>query len=489
MNKQLILRQEPSQIFHYLPEYRVVICTSCRYAVPPRAIDRHLKEIHGTDHSLRPKFVKFVESLDLCEPGDVIPPTEENFPIPELPVLRGLRCIFGNCGYLCMTEKRMKSHLTSVQHPHLNTEQAWVPVSIQTFFHGNRLKYFSGSSQPVASRSKNSKGINFSHGKRINLSIESNHADRPLPKSGSLVLNQQIHVNGHVESLLCHYQTSMCATIYTDVGDQVLWQQTAIQLAHEHEFLRLAILALTSPHVAYLNPEHRKGLLRQATLYQDKAMSFFRVEIMTPTPRNCHAIIVFHHLLILYTFAAECQSDSLFLIERDNDEIVPRWLHFIRSACDVLWDLSDWVEAGPCQTLVMAWEEPFEIRKAYEQSVMERFQALVPAKSSKNAWSLNNVEIYREAAAELATAFACSESSPNRFSTWDVLRVWPVKLSTDFMALLREEHPSALILLAHYTVLLKRVGHVWYFHDRGERLLRIIHGKLDSYWHPSIPQA
>jgi hypothetical protein len=489
MNKQLILRQEPTQVFHHLSKYRVVICTICRYAVPPRAVNRHLKEIHGAHHSLRPKFVKFVEDLDLCEPEDVIPPTEDDFPIPELTVLRGLRCSFGNCGHLCLTEKRMKNHLASAQHPYVSTEQPWCSVLIQTFFHGNRLKYFSGSSQTVESRLENSKNGNASLMKRINSSHGWQLADGPPQKLSSLVLNRQIHVDSDVEGLLYYYQTSTYATISTNAGHEVIWQQTAIQLAREHEFLLLAIQALTSLHIAYLNPELRNGLLLQATLYQDKAMSMFRIEIAAPTPQNCHAIIVFHHLLVLYTFAAEYQNDSLFLIDRESDEVVPLWLHFIRSACDILCDVWDWIEAGPCRALALAWEEPFEISKAYEQSVFERLLASIPATSSENAWALDIVDLYMEAASELATAFACSESSSNQFSTWDVLRIWPVKLSAEFMALLREEHPSALVLLAHYTVLLKRIEDVWYFHDRAKRLLRIIHGKLDPYWHPYIPEA
>lgn len=491
MNQQLVAVQEPAQLFHHLPEYRVVICIICRHAVPPRAINRHLKEIHGMHHSLRPNYVKFVENLDLCEPEEVTLPGDNDFPIPELPVFYGLRCSFEDCGHLCLTERRMKSHWASAQHQYVKTEEPCCSVSVQTFFRGNLLKYFSRSAQPESSdvdlRLEGSKKGDAGLRDLIDLSCGWEPANEPSQLPIPFVPDRQIHADDTAKGLLRHYQTSTSATIATNISEQVLWQQIGTQLAGEHEFLLLAVLALTSLHLAHLNPGRRSELAVQATSYQDRAMPIFREAMAAPTPDNCHAIVVFHHLLVLYTFAAERHNDDLLLVSKDSDEVVPRWLHFIRSACVMLCDVWDWIEAGPCRTLAFAWEAPFKISKAYEGSILELLLALIPPASSPRAWTVDTIDLYKKAASELALAFACSESSPNHFTIWDVLRIWPVRVSTEFMTLLQEEHPCALVLLAHYTVLLQRIDDLWYFRGRASGLLRIIYRKLDPYWYACIP--
>jgi len=115
---------------------------------------------------------------------------------------------------------------------------------------------------------------------------------------------------------------------------------------------------------------------------------------------------------------------------------------------------------------------------------METLLTLIPPKSSPRFWRQNIVNIYNEASSQLALAFACST---DQFTIWDALRLWPVTISVDFMNLLREEHPCALVLVAHYTVLLQRIDNEWYFRGRANRPLKTIHRKLDPYWYPYIP--
>lgn len=56
--------------------------------------------------------------------------------------------------------------------------------------------------------------------------------------------------------------------------------------------------------------------------------------------------------------------------------------------------------------------------------------------------------------------------------------MWPGSVNQDFIELIYERDERALVLLAHYCVLLKRVDHVWYLKGLGEGLLRNIWGVL-----------
>lgn len=139
----------PGELLPYLPQYGVVVCTTCQYAVQPGGISRHLKEIHHILRSQRRPFMKYIEGLDLRPIKDVISIDVLDFPVPLLPVFDGLEC--RTCKHLCLSEKRMKSHMISVHGHAAHPFMDWHSVPIQTFFRGNLLRYFTtpAKSKPV----------------------------------------------------------------------------------------------------------------------------------------------------------------------------------------------------------------------------------------------------------------------------------------------------------------------------------------------------
>ena len=96
----------PSELFHY----GVMICTTCRYAVQPGAIRRHLKDIHYLYHEKRYPYMVYTQGLKLKRPEDVQTPPAADFPIPQLPVEKGWRCMVKGCNSMCASTKRMKNH-------------------------------------------------------------------------------------------------------------------------------------------------------------------------------------------------------------------------------------------------------------------------------------------------------------------------------------------------------------------------------------------
>jgi hypothetical protein len=69
------------------------------------------------------------------------------------------------------------------------------------------------------------------------------------------------------------------------------------------------------------------------------------------------------------------------------------------------------------------------------------------------------------------------------------IHVWPGTVSQRFVELMDERRPEALVLLAHYCVLLKKVNSSWWLQGVGERLLMAIDRELGSEWRPWIEWA
>jgi hypothetical protein len=151
---------EPSQLLHYLPTYRVLICLRCNYAIQPGAVARHLKEIHHLRHLSRRPFVDYASGFKLSQPSDAVLPDETQFPVPLLPVQNGLACSFAGCAHLCVTAKRMKQHWMSVHHISASElGDFWHPVPLQTFFRGNALRYFTNPALLISLSSDKSGGL------------------------------------------------------------------------------------------------------------------------------------------------------------------------------------------------------------------------------------------------------------------------------------------------------------------------------------------
>lgn len=60
--------------------------------------------------------------------------------------------------------------------------------------------------------------------------------------------------------------------------------------------------------------------------------------------------------------------------------------------------------------------------------------------------------------------------------------MWPGSVDQDFIELIYERDERALVLLAHYCVLLKKVDHIWYLKGLGEGMLREILEVLGTEW-------
>lgn len=58
--------------------------------------------------------------------------------------------------------------------------------------------------------------------------------------------------------------------------------------------------------------------------------------------------------------------------------------------------------------------------------------------------------------------------------------LWAYRLSVQFHKDLEAHHPAALVLLAHYCVLLQTVDHRWYLNDMARQLLE----DIERHIHP-----
>ncbi|KAI8718036.1 hypothetical protein NCS52_00881400 [Fusarium sp. LHS14.1] len=447
----------PQKLLEYHPEYRVLVCTQCQYAIQPRAINRHLKEIHKIYRSARHPYTTYTAKYDLCEPGDVVKARVIDFPVPYLPVFDGLRCLDADCEYLCISTKRMQKHWLSEHGRHGYADIDWTPAPLQTFFRGNLLHYFT------------SIGNSKTRGKNECSKI----ARRPTATLGTSDQN-----------LLQHFQTETCKTLPSQ--HEQIWRLAVPSIAEYNPFLMHAVLACSSLHLATKYPSDQV-YLTLAHKHQNKAMALFREEIGHVAEANCEAIAAFSHLLVVYAFGAERQENTLLLTRScssDPDGLCS-WLYFIRNGCTLVNGYRHIIATGPLGKLVQIWGEPnTEVSQQKAAEVTERLMSVIQYRHGM--WSPTECEILKDAAHKLGHAFASADALGDGFDTWSAVRNWPTTVSIEYTQLLAEENPVALIFLGYYCLLLKKLQSAWYIATYPLQLLYVLRGKLDHQWHQYI---
>lgn len=209
-------------------------------------------------------------------------------------------------------------------------------------------------------------------------------------------------------------------------------------------------------------------------------MPIFRSAIAAVTPETCHAVFAFSHILVLYCLASESQDERLLIVAPTPD-LSPVWLQFLRTGCRLLCHVWDDLEEGPVRALVSTWDIPELELDGTKTPFVEKLLSYIPSRMSPDAWTEEQDMIYTDTAVLLGLAFT-NGILGTTFTTWDALRIWPTCISRQYLEMLRNQHPGALVLLAHYCVLLKKVEGNWYFDGRATVLLKSVVGCLDQKW-------
>src|ERR1700726_45477 len=113
------------EYFIHLPEFQVIVCKECQYAVLPSFIHSHFKATpqHGLEKEERQRIIEAVAEVDgLISNNEALrqckfpfpPPTSKPIAALAAPKKDFIQCTLetadGVCGYLCSTIRGMRNH-------------------------------------------------------------------------------------------------------------------------------------------------------------------------------------------------------------------------------------------------------------------------------------------------------------------------------------------------------------------------------------------
>ncbi|KAH7110613.1 hypothetical protein B0J11DRAFT_499115 [Dendryphion nanum] len=245
----------PDYLLEYNPQFKILICRECQYAIQKSALQSHLLK-HKIYRESKQELLNAIAQFELLEPENVILPPAQSLPISSLPVLDGYRCVAVGCGNLCASSKRMRRHW-SEKHTLIERYDLFsqaLPVQIQTFFRGTKLRYFEVGAMDI-NNAKNDKN---------NVRIDESAQSPPLriaslqtheTQSPSIVDLQTLGYLHHFTTM-----TSLTLPIPSNAnGNSLYWQADSVSFALRHQWLMCGLLAISSCHLSVLGNDTATG--------------------------------------------------------------------------------------------------------------------------------------------------------------------------------------------------------------------------------------
>ena len=282
--------------------------------------------------------------------------------------------------------------------------------------------------------------------------------------------------------LLHHFTTETCFTLSNQPHSHRLWQVAVPQEAFHHDFLMRGILAVAALHLSCLRPEKQEEYRRAAVQHQDLALSSFRLVMPAITQSNSNAFFAFSSLVVVFAFAAPRASNSLPFTDASQEPA--EWLPLIQGVHSILMTVWPWIKNGSLSGLLPDGIDAPCARDLVEDA-NNQFAQL--SRLCENApYEPDILDAYSEAIRGLRACYVKLYAKNSSECEVSIAFLWPVMISQKFNLMLNSRAPEALIILAHYCVILHHLDGYWWKKGWAGHLMANICRELNESWHSWI---
>jgi hypothetical protein len=451
----------------YDPEHCVLICRECQYAIQKSAVESHLLK-HKIYRGERQRLLSSISQCALLETEDVQSPSAGISPIEGLQVIPGYKCNAPRCESLFGSLKRMKRHWSEVHETVNPPENFSRPASIQTFFKGTKLKYFEVAvtrADPVRS---------FVH-------------DTPWRSQGFKHLELDLKVLKYFH----HYSNETAPSLPKQKSCSANhWGANVVTRALDLPWVMFGLLSLSANHMAFLSGE--MSLQKE---HRDMSLAYYAnflagwehasTNTNLGTSENIEGAQVGAQLVCLlrcYHWLPQIQAIET---ERNFFALKPFSLHLlmrtIKGCVDCSFALR--LELSPDTDNNLDIEAPAS--QDSDSSINEKRPSILVDHLRRLPFRLAEVFGRPDHLADVVATLTAiqallqcsllSYSSDDKDTVWLGMESWLHRLSDHFWELVVQNSPAALVVLAHWSVLLNRAGsYCWYLKDLGTKAIRQI---------------
>jgi len=165
-----------------------------------------------------------------------------------------------------------------------------------------------------------------------------------------------------------------------------------------------------------------------------------------------------------------------------------KWIKLHRGSHEILKGLWLEIRNGPMGPIFQPWDRLDPNRAMPLRDFEERELSTLPSAWESPSSNLSDVQKATLTATltKLRRTFNMLAFNPE-ISKLSVVMAWFSGIEEPFIAMMEEKIPEALLLVAFYTVALKRADHMWWVEGKAENLLRtlvveLVEGERERNW-------
>jgi hypothetical protein len=282
----------------------------------------------------------------------------------------------------------------------------------------------------------------------------------------------------HELELMHHYQAMICSTLSGQLPVQQTWQSAVPKEAMSHSGLMHALLAIAALHRSHFDSRRSDHYRSVAMRHQSLSLPYLRSLLNGASAENCNAL--FAHSTIIVVFAFALPQLPIALADFHPFQEIITIIELVKGISAVAGMTRDWILRGPLRSLLRpgAWEVSLVIPEDIGDALnclFLRNDTLIQS-SSKRA-------TYNTTIGMLRKTFGMLALNP---ADHGVSLLWAAIIDRHYVDLLKAEEPMALVLLAHFGVVLHASRKDWWSGNWGCQLVKAVYEKLEDHWRPWI---
>jgi hypothetical protein len=305
--------------------------------------------------------------------------------------------------------------------------------------------------------------------------LNSSTGDVVTPESfGDRMDDPSLELNMAQLELLHNFCTSTCYTMSRNPVIQTIWRVTAPKIGLGCPFAMRAMLAMSAFQLARSQPEQREFYIAQANYHHDIALRIVTSILPGITKETCSGLYIFAALTCLISCAKPRPAGDFLFV---GDRGIAEWLQLFKGTRFIVSQFLDILLSGPLEPIITSGKRRHDMRFSATNINPPYLQELRRVMFANNP-ALPHAAIYNAAIDELGRTFACLEEvSEQPHESSDVF-MWMIFVPDEYLTLLSERVPEALVIFAFYCVALKQLEWAWWMEGNSSQLIAGIYQLL-----------
>ncbi|KAL2811278.1 hypothetical protein BJX63DRAFT_399578 [Aspergillus granulosus] len=236
------------------------------------------------------------------------------------------------------------------------------------------------------------------------------------------------------------------------------------------------LLAFSALHLSTTRPSRREFYRYHAAHLQTHALSIFKESNPQVTQETCVPLFLFATVLGIHMLC-----DTLIYREETSlPAFLPRFVHFfrlyygVRAVISEAWSIIQDTVLAPTFNY---GRDVYAFDGHFGPGCSKLLSLITNANLGKDL-----TDTYRQAIESLQSCLNVTEGSHEPHASINGVTTWPILVQIEFGDLLEQERPEALVILAHYALLLHRFRHSWLFGDSGQFIIVEVTRHLGDEW-------